>query len=180
MLAGDTLPRVVLDTNVCLDLYVFGDPRCVALKADLDRGQVQVVTNPACRDEWLAVLGYPALALDESTRRRALAAFDAQARPVVEHASAPGLSRCADPDDQKFLELAAGAGARWLLSRDRALLALARRLQRDGRFVILPPQAWAGAAVGENRRLDVHGDHSAGGSDGSGGSGVPVSSAKPV
>ena len=30
--AGDATPRIVLDTNVCLDLFVFGDPRVAALR----------------------------------------------------------------------------------------------------------------------------------------------------
>ena len=50
--------------------------------------------------------------------------------------------RCRDPDDQKFLDLAASSGARWLLSRDDHLLSLARRTRRDGLFEIVTPQAW--------------------------------------
>jgi predicted nucleic acid-binding protein len=161
-MAASQVPRVVLDTNVCLDLFVFGDPRCAVLRADLEEGRLEAVTNQACRGEWLAVLAYPALALGEAVRERAIAAFDAQVREVADLASTVHLPRCADPDDQKFLLLAATAGARWLLSRDRALLVLARRLQREGRFMILQPQAWAGAAVMENGRLDVRCNQSAG------------------
>jgi predicted nucleic acid-binding protein len=170
--------RVVLDTNVCLDLFVFADPRCAALRADLDQGRVEAVTNAACREEWIAVLGYRALALEESARRRAIATFDANVRAVAEDVvePTPPLPRCVDPDDQKFLLLAAGAGARWLLSRDRALLVLAPRLRRDGRFAILPPQAWTAlsqAEVGDGR-LDVQAGQAPGPAD------SPASSAKPV
>ncbi|MBW8810763.1 MAG: PIN domain-containing protein, partial [Lysobacter sp.] len=52
------------------------------------------------------------------------------------------LPRCADPDDQKFLELALAANARWLLSRDHALLVLGRRTARAGLFEILTARAW--------------------------------------
>jgi len=37
------------------------------------------------------------------------------------------LPRCKDPDDQKFLELAARTGANLLVSKDKALLRLARK-----------------------------------------------------
>lgn len=139
-------PRVVLDTNVCLDLFVFDDPRCAALAEALRSGAVEAVSAAACRDEWQAVLDYPQLALEPSVRERAVLAFDAQVRllPVTAGSPAP-LPRCADRDDQKFLELAAEAGARWLLSRDNALLRLGRRTLRDAGFAILTPEQWSSA-----------------------------------
>jgi len=146
----------VLDTNVCLDLFVFGDASCATLRDALRAGAVQAVTDAACRGEWLRVLGYPQLALDAARRAAAVAAFDESVRllptagrPVVP--AMPKLPRCADPDDQRFLELAQASGAQWLLSRDRELLKLARRTRREHGFDILTPQAWtrvysAGAA----------------------------------
>lgn len=133
---------MVLDTNVCLDLFVFDDPRCAGIRTALREGAVEAVTCAACEEEWQAVLGYPQLGLDEAMRRRALDAFDASVRRLPVTTSALAVPRCADPDDQKFLVLAACAGARWLLSRDRALLALARRSARLCGFAILEPQAW--------------------------------------
>ncbi|WP_441005125.1 PIN domain-containing protein, partial [Novilysobacter viscosus] len=55
------VPRVVLDTNVCLDLWLFGDPRAADLRAALHAGGVLAVTDQACREEWLRVLHYPQL-----------------------------------------------------------------------------------------------------------------------
>ena len=46
--------RVVLDTNVCLDLFVFRDPRWAALQAALEQGTVEAYTREDCRSEWLA------------------------------------------------------------------------------------------------------------------------------
>lgn len=141
------IDRIVLDTNVCLDLFVFDDPRCTRLRGALLDGDVIAVTDDACRDEWLRVLRYPVLQLDEALRDAATERFDNtmqhRALPHAGAASLTVLPRCRDPDDQKFLELAAAAGARWLLSRDEHLLALARRMKRDGRFGIATPQAWA-------------------------------------
>lgn len=139
------VPRVVLDTNVCLDLFVFHDPRVVALGAALQSSQVHAVTDAACREEWLRVLRYPQLALDEAAQAIAVAAFDAlvECMPTGEpEAALPPLPRCGDPDDQKFLELARNAGAGWLVSRDDELLRLGRRTRLDGLFEIIEPQAW--------------------------------------
>jgi predicted nucleic acid-binding protein len=47
---------------------------------------------------------------------------------------------CRDPDDQMFVDLAVATGARWLLTRDRALLALARHARPFGLEVVAPPR----------------------------------------
>lgn len=141
----DAVPRIVLDTNVALDLFVFHDAACERLRQALSQGSVHAMVDAPCRDEWLAVLHYPALALPETRRRDAAEAFDRWVRPWTGAAMArPAvkLPRCADPDDQKFLELARDCGAQWLLSKDKALLALARRTAREGWFHILCPSAW--------------------------------------
>lgn len=148
-----TTPRLVLDTNVCLDLFVFGDAQCAVLLGALHAGAVEAITDVACRDEWLAVLAYPQLALDAARRDAAVAAFDARLSllPEAQRKPLPGvakLPRCADPDDQKFLELAQACGAQWLLSRDNELLKLARRARRDHGFDIATPQAWSRVHAG--------------------------------
>jgi putative PIN family toxin of toxin-antitoxin system len=131
--------RVVLDTNVCLDVFVFGDPRAVPLLAAMTSGDVQAVTREDCRDEWLKVLGYPLLKLDEARRTEAVAQFDALVTmlPSMEPPVKP--PRCRDPDDQKFLDLAAAAGVDVLFSRDAEVLRLGRRTVRDGLFAITTP-----------------------------------------
>ncbi|MFC3550167.1 putative toxin-antitoxin system toxin component, PIN family [Lysobacter cavernae] len=139
-------PRVVLDTNACLDLFVFRDPRVAALLTALQTGDVIAVTDRDCREEWLRVLAYPQLQLYQAAQTAAREAFDALVHCLQDVAPEPAscpLPRCADPDDQKFLELALASGARWLLSRDDALLRLGRRTQRAGLFEILHPRSWA-------------------------------------
>ena len=139
-------PRLVLDTNVALDLFVFRDPACERLMEALRRGAAVAVVDEPCREEWLAVLAYPVFGLTEAARGDAVASFDRWVTLLPEPALAPRpevkLPRCADPDDQKFLELALAAGARDLLSKDKALLQLARRTAREGWFRILCPSAW--------------------------------------
>ncbi|MBU8976527.1 putative toxin-antitoxin system toxin component, PIN family [Lysobacter sp. MMG2] len=146
---GDAPPRIVLDTNVCLDLFVFGDPAVSVLRDALSAGDVVAVSSAACREEWERVLSYPALRLDEAARASRLAAYDSAMASVfgVVQVTRP-LPRCRDADDQKFLELAAAASARWLLSRDDELLRLAKRTRREGLFEILAPGEWVGAWAG--------------------------------
>ena len=74
------------------------------------------------------------------------AAYDALLQPLPPAATGGPdeacLPRCADPDDQKFLQLALAARASWLLSKDKELLKLDRRTRRAGLFAILLPQDW--------------------------------------
>ncbi|WP_266170477.1 putative toxin-antitoxin system toxin component, PIN family [Dyella subtropica] len=148
--AGRHADRLVLDTNVCLDLFVFGDAQVAALREALAQGTVEAVTNAACRAEWLRVLAYPQLALNEAAQATALAAYDEVLRCLPDEAllanNGVKLPRCADPDDQKFLELALASQARWLLSKDKEVLRLGRRTAREGLFAIVTPAAWRLAA----------------------------------
>ncbi|HYD78397.1 MAG TPA: putative toxin-antitoxin system toxin component, PIN family [Paucimonas sp.] len=135
--------RIVLDTNVCLDLFVFRDPRWAKLHAALLAGHIEAVTREDCRREWQIVLDYPHLPLDEHARRRCAEEFDAVIRCLPADAAQTGvkLPLCKDPDDQKFLEIARDAQAEILITKDKALLKLARKAVRIGLFSILTPEA---------------------------------------
>jgi predicted nucleic acid-binding protein len=74
-----------------------------------------------------------------------LTVFDSLVSICGDHASPPSaapLRRCRDADDQKFLDLAFALGARWLFSRDRALLELAKSASTLG-LEILTPAMWS-------------------------------------
>jgi predicted nucleic acid-binding protein len=136
---------IVLDTNVCLDLFVFHDPRWASLLAALESGDVAAVTRADCRAEYLAVLHYPHLPVDDASRPAAAARFDALIRVVAPDARAVRLPVCTDRDDQKFLEIARDADAAVLVSKDKAVLKLAGRTARAGLFRIMTPDAWVKA-----------------------------------
>jgi putative PIN family toxin of toxin-antitoxin system len=133
---------IVIDTNVCLDLFVFRDPRWASLLAALESGAVEAVTRSDCRDEYLIVLHYSHLPLDDSTRPDAAARFDALIRVVAPDSRAVRLPVCTDRDDQKFLEIARDAGAEILVTKDKALLKLARKTAKEGLFRIMTPDLW--------------------------------------
>ncbi|WAW10686.1 putative toxin-antitoxin system toxin component, PIN family [Oxalobacter vibrioformis] len=132
---------IVLDTNVCLDLFVFHDSRCNALAQMLERGTVKAVTQDDCRDEWLRVLMYPVLSLDEPVRRRCMTEYD----NVIycrdfEKKNYAILPLCQDQDDQKFLEVAYDANAKFLVTKDKALLKLAAKARKSSLFQIIKPE----------------------------------------
>ncbi|MBN8487205.1 MAG: PIN domain-containing protein, partial [Burkholderiales bacterium] len=61
------------------------------------------------------------------------------------HSPQPVL-RCTDPDDQKFIDFALACGARWLVSRDKAVLKLRRRALALHGLQIVHPADWRPAA----------------------------------
>ncbi|HWU97815.1 MAG TPA: putative toxin-antitoxin system toxin component, PIN family [Oxalicibacterium sp.] len=137
--------RVVLDTNVCLDLFVFRDPRWGLLHDALKNGCLEAITRDDCRKEWSIVLHYPHLKLDDAARMVCMAEFDS----LIRSHSVPDameeiqkLPICKDKDDQKFLEIARDARVDVLITKDKALLKLARKTRRDGLFAIMTPEAW--------------------------------------
>ena len=91
-------------------------------------------------DELKRVLTYPMFGLDEQRISTAVAALE----PYIEWVSidperAATLRRCSDRDDQKFLETALCGNADALLTYDRALLKMRRRMP----FPVLQPEQWA-------------------------------------
>lgn len=143
----DARERLVLDTNVWLDLLVFRDRRLAPLLDALESGLAVACVNGAVVDELARVLGYSTLALEPDAREGVVEAM--RHRSLAIEAPFPtGLPRCRDRDDQKFLELAAACGASALLSRDLELLTLAPRLRRAGLFDVLTPTAWCARQPG--------------------------------
>ncbi len=131
--------RIVLDTNVVLDLVVFGDPSTATLLAAIEAKRVTLLASTECRAEFRRVLGYPRFRLDDPAQAAALRWFDAFAQIGAAPPAHPPLPRCSDPDDQKFLDLAWAAGADVLVTKDKALLHLARRIAKLGRFLVSSP-----------------------------------------
>lgn len=139
--AADGVSRVVLDTNVVLDWLVFRDPGVLPLLARLESGRLIWLATPGMRQELLWMLGHASLARWAPDTVLALGAFDAHATICEPAPPAVGL-RCTDADDQPFIDLAVAGRARWLLSHDRAVLKLARRLRAHG-VEVLRPSDWS-------------------------------------
>ena len=124
---------VVIDTNVVLDLFLFDDPAAVPLREALQARRLRWIATAAMRGECERVLGYDLVQRQLAARGRAapdvLQAFDALAQ-VLPGAPVADV-RCADAEDQIFVDLAVAQRAS-LVSRDKELLRLRRRLQACG------------------------------------------------
>jgi putative PIN family toxin of toxin-antitoxin system len=125
--------KVVLDTNIVLDLFVFGDPATEPLRKALGADALQWIATTAMREELARVLVYPqiikSLQHHQRTAVEVLAQFDAHA-DSVDIATKASVT-CKDADDQKFIDLAVAHGAQ-LLSKDHAVLCMAKRLSGLG------------------------------------------------
>ena len=136
-----TIPKqVVIDTNVCLDLFVFNDPRWAKLLSGLKDASIKAYTREDCRQEWLAVLHYPHLPINDINRGQIINAFDELINCVSPAQKKLQLPRCSDKDDQKFLEIASDSGVETLITKDKALLKLARKTRQAGYFAIEKPE----------------------------------------
>lgn len=120
---------IVLDTNIVLDLLIFNDPRCAALRAALAQKNLHWIAQAQMRDELERVLTYthllPRMAFYQTTAAQVLQQFDAGVEIV-----APALRAvyiCKDADDQKFIDLAVQHRAT-LVSKDKAVLCMRKRL----------------------------------------------------
>ena len=124
---------VVLDTNITLDLFVFQDPATAPLREALERLAGAWLATAAMREELVRVLAYPQIARRLAAQARpaqdVLDAFDRCTRLVPEAPKA--AFTCKDADDQKFIDLAAAHRAT-LVSKDDAVLCMARRMERIG------------------------------------------------
>ena len=147
--------RLVLDTNVVLDLLHFSDPSTAPLLLALQKGKAQAYTDTECLAELARVSAYPAFHLSVEEQQSLMQRFleltqcCAEGEAPAEAALDASLPRCRDPDDQKFLTLAARCRADWLLTRDKLLLEVGKKRRGLIRFSglsfqILTAQAVAG------------------------------------
>ena len=141
------MPRVVLDSNIWVDLLVFRDPFVEPIRAALMAGTIATVIRADCREELRRVLAYPQFARFAVDIDSALAQVDAlvtlEPLPGEADANAIRLPKCKDTDDQKFIELAHFARVALLVSKDKAVLKLRSRLRRSSGVEVLPPKAFA-------------------------------------
>jgi putative PIN family toxin of toxin-antitoxin system len=135
----------VLDTNVWLDLLVFGEPAAAWLAQALESGAIEARIDEFGIAELERVLGYPLGRFRVSPDRRPLLLARCQSLATQWSrrmpSSGPPLPACRDPHDQPFLELAHAASVQWLITKDRDLLILERRLHGNAGFRIVRPEA---------------------------------------
>jgi putative PIN family toxin of toxin-antitoxin system len=162
-LTHNKAPRVVLDSNVWIDILVFDDPHTRPIRAALERGALCALIDARCQGELTYVLDYPQFAkraVDKQAALDTLARLTHLIEPPAtddhdDAAPIKPLPQCKDRDDQKFIELAHRSRAQWLVSKDRAVLKLARRVERDFGFRIGQPAQFVAACLSH----DAHDAH---------------------
>lgn len=137
-----SVPRVVLDTNVVLDWLVFANPGVAPIFDAIRQRKLHWLASEPMRGELALVLrrgGFAGRSIDSEHALTLLEGLVEWCPPV------PPLPlprpRCMDASDQMFIDLALHGQARWLLSRDRAVLKLARKLAPLG-VAVMKPEAW--------------------------------------
>ena len=117
--------RVVLDTSVVLSALVFRSETAEHLRHTWQSGACQPLVSAATASELLRVLTYPKFRLSADDRHELLADYLPWTTGMRMPARPPSVPRCRYPLDAIFLELAAVARARLLVSGDRDLFAQA-------------------------------------------------------
>jgi predicted nucleic acid-binding protein len=137
-----TVPQtVVLDTNVVLDWLLFGDPAATAIAGAVTSGELRWIATQAMRDEFTHVLSRGTWDRWRPDPPALLARWAAHCEEVAAPLGPLDRLHCTDPDDQKFIDLAASRAGCLLLSRDRAVLKLARKLSALG-VTLTTPTSW--------------------------------------
>jgi putative PIN family toxin of toxin-antitoxin system len=128
----------VLDTNVLLDLWVFEEEKARFLRATLASGRCVAFASQETLAELALVLARPEFGLSAERQLRLRSDWSAMTRLVPRVFPAPW--QCTDRDDQPFLDLAHTARAQWLVTRDKALLKLARKTRATGLTIVAPAE----------------------------------------
>jgi len=133
--------RVVLDTNVLMSGVFFGGPPGRILLA-WQQGQLTLLSSPEIIEEYVAI---------GERLRRSYPGVDPGAvlALIVHHARLvePRVldkQVCTDPDDDKFIACALGGGGKYVVSGDRALLAVK---EYEG-VEVIRPRAFCDAILG--------------------------------
>lgn len=131
-------PRIVIDTNVLLDFWVFDDRAARRLRAAFEDGTCIALRSAQTEAELADVLARSEFALS-AVRQSELIAVWRERSVLVEGTFAAPL-HCTDPHDQKFLDLASTARADALVTKDKALLRLARKARPSGLRILAPAE----------------------------------------
>lgn len=147
-MAHPDLPSAVIDTNVALDLLLFEDAEVNPLGRALALGQLTWLACARMGDELRHVLARGLAQTRQTSAEEVHRAWCE--RVTLQPAPSVGWHlHCSDSDDQVFIDLSLAHAATWLISRDRAVLKLARRARHHGVAIVTPLQwhaAWTAGA----------------------------------
>ena len=117
---------VVLDTNILLDIFIFNDEGALHLKKVLFDKTIRFLASQKTIEEFADVISRPLFKLDEQAQATILDQWQSIAEQQDDSNLAPAPWKCQDPDDQIFLDLAYQLRPTILISKDNAVLQIAR------------------------------------------------------
>ena len=142
MSAEGAIQPVVIDTNVLLDWCVFHQPAALALVGAVQARKWSWLATPAMVEELRCVLARPLAERWHAAQKLALTIDVSSVATMCPPPTASAAELvCRDPSDQMFVDLALARSPCWLVTRDRALLALRRRAVPHG-VAIATPEFW--------------------------------------
>ena len=116
--------KVVLDTNVVLSTLLFSRGHLCWIRDAWRIGRFTPFISTATVQELIRVLSYPKFKLGSTDIEALLGDYLPYCETLTDVDTDHGLPECRDPQDQKFLQLAAAAHAQTLVTGDQALLDL--------------------------------------------------------
>ena len=135
---------IVIDSQSLFDWMVFGDPACAHWAATLGGTDWEWIFTSEMKAEFdfVAAKGFGGRWPVDA---EAVASAWTRHGRRVDTPPPPGATsrlHCTDPDDQKFIDLAIAVRAHTLVTRDKALLKLARRAETRHGLRVCTPRTW--------------------------------------
>jgi putative PIN family toxin of toxin-antitoxin system len=131
--------RLILDTNILLDLFLFHDPAAEDLRTAFHAPNIQLLATKALLNEFSGVLKKPSFGLSSERQKNILEEWSRQTvliqNQTIEHAP----WKCKDQTDQMFLDLAYSCRPAILISKDKQVLKLRKQAARDGVRITADP-----------------------------------------
>ncbi len=122
-------PKVVLDTNILLDLFYFQDKSIAYLYECLKTQQVQAFTCELIWEEFAEVLTRKPFNQNVVEIELLRSNYQNLLTWQAPQKNNSGI-KCSDPDDQIFVELAVEVAPCCLITKDKDLLVLRKKLQK--------------------------------------------------
>ena len=120
----DIKPRLVLDTNVILDLLVFKDPTAEPIRLLLNAKLVDAVRSEASMLELIDLIHRTTFKISQEEQDSILQTWECATRLLENAAIESAPFTCRDLDDQIFLDMAYSIRPALLLSKDLLVLEL--------------------------------------------------------